>query len=195
VNDAAGPRAIASASFAAMSMPRPYPTAPDACRAWRWVTETVVLEECAVAGAHAFQLGEPTELWLTTVGGAPRQLIGLPSATRLGGLWQVGNRLVAGSFGPSEAEATWWDVGVGTTTSLSHGGTPDLTVVDVQGSELIAVSRTQEAGTALSIASLVAIDPVRGTTRTLFRADPAAASSLAVAPSSSGPPPQTGTGD
>lgn len=196
VNDAEGPHLIASADFAAMSMTSPYPARPEACRAWRWVTETEVLVECAKAGAHAFQLGEPSEFWLTTVGsGEPRQLSGLPSATRLGGLWQVGSRLVAASFGPSEAESAWWDVVYGGTTLLSHGGTPDLTVVDVLGSELIGVSRTQQADGIRSVTSLVAIDPVRGTTRTLVDTAPSAASSFALAPSSSGPPPQTSTGD
>ena len=196
VNDTTEPRLITSTTFAPMSLPSPYPARPGACRAWRWVTDTEALEECTTAGTHPFQLGEPSEFWLTTMGGGePRRLSGLPSSDRLGGLWQVGSQLVAGSFGPAESEASWWEVRVGGVTPLSHGDPSDLVVVDVQGSELIAILRTYDAERVRSVASLVAIDPVRGATRTLVSAAPAGASSFALEPSSSGLPPQTGTGD
>lgn len=197
LNDVAGPRAVATDRFTTVVLPAPYPNRPDACRAWMWVDDSEVLMECAPAGGTAFDLGSgDNEFWLVPVdAGAPRQLVGMPIPERLGGVWRVGDRLVAGMFGPSEREASWWAVTTDGLVPLSAGGSPELSVFDVRGSELLATLRPYSVEGEPTTPSIVAIDPVRGTTRTLAEGEAAWFTGLAVVPGRFAGLPQTTTGD
>ena len=76
----------------------------------------------------------------------------MPEAARLGGVWRVGDRLIAGTFGPTTA--AWYEILDDEVRPLS-GGTRQLEIYDVRGSELFAVLRPDGAA---AVASLVAID-------------------------------------
>ena len=171
VNDAAGPRAIATDGFTPSTLPVPYPDRRDACRARMWVDDTLLLMVCTAAGGTPFDVGGTgTELWLVPVdGGDPRQLVGLPAQGYLAGVWRVGDRLVAGNIEPGESEsaASWWEITDDGVVALSTGGPPGLEIQGVRGSEIVATSRPPSTEAAPATASLVAIDPVRGTTRTV----------------------------
>src|SRR4029079_4563763 len=110
LHDVAGPRVITTDGFSSVSLLAPYPDRPDACLAWMWVDESSVLLQCAAGGQSEFVLGSTsTEFWLAEVSTvSARLLVGMPEPARLGGVWRVGDRLVAGTFGTSEAEAAWW---------------------------------------------------------------------------------------
>ncbi|WP_315096091.1 hypothetical protein [uncultured Cellulomonas sp.] len=185
VHDVSGPRVITSDGFSSVSLLAPYPDRPDACAAWMWVDEATVLLECVTGGRSAYVLGSPsTEFWLAEVAtGSARLLLDMPEAARLGGVWRVGDRLVAGTFGTSEPEAAWWEVTEGGVVPLSAGGDPVVDVVDVRGSELIVV-RQQSTVTGVSTTSmLMAVDPVRGSSRPVVEGELAGMITLSVAPS------------
>lgn len=184
LNETTGPRAVTTDRLAPSALPAPYPDRPDACRAWMWVDDAEVLLECTPAGASTFSTSDASmEYWLVPVDGDdPRQLVGLPIPERLGGVWRVGDRLVAGSFGLTES-ASWWEVTDDGVVPLSAGGSPDLTVYAVRGSELLATLRPYAETAATASVQLVAIDPVGGTTRTVAEWEPAWYHGLTVAPS------------
>ncbi|WP_298455262.1 hypothetical protein [uncultured Cellulomonas sp.] len=194
VNAVSGPRVVAAGDLSAVATLAPYPDRPAACRAWGWVSDAEVLLECATGGTADYAVGDPSEFWVAPVSGPARLLAGMPPATRVGGVWRVGARLVAGLSGPTESEASWWEVGPDGVTPLSSGGTPAVTVVDVRGSELVAVQRSPW-GSDPSTATLVAVDPATGATRTLLATPDGDAPSVAVVPAAFGDPPQTHTGD
>ncbi|WP_426593564.1 hypothetical protein ACPPVS_17785 [Cellulomonas sp. McL0617] len=194
LNDVAGPTAVALDGLSPVALPSPYPARPAACRAWSWVDDDDVLMQCAHGGTDAFGLGVGSELWLVPVtSGSPRLLVGMPDAVSLGGVWRVGDRLIAGTFGPAEAQARWWEVDAEGVRPLAAGGDPNLFVYGVHGSEVLATLRPFSIdGPATS--SLVAIDPVAGTIRSLVTGSPGWFTSLGVTPALTGPP-QTQGGD
>ncbi len=196
LNTTTGPR-VASASDLATPTPlAPYPGRPEACRAWTWVDDTDLLLQCSTGGFAEFSITEPDEFWLAPAqGGAPRLLTGAPDQTRLGGVWRVGDRLVAGLSGPSEAEAAWWEVTAGGLTPLTAGGSPWVEVCGVRGNELLLSVQQYESGHSIVTTSLVALDPVRGTTRVLVQGDTAAFSFIDVVPVPFPRAPQTSVGD
>jgi hypothetical protein len=185
VNEAGGPRAVATDGFTTRTLSVPYPERLDACRARMWADDAQVLMECTTGGATAIGIGSgDTETWLAPVdGGDPRQVVGLPTQERVGGVWRVGDRLVAGSFGPSESAASWWEITDDGVEPLSTGGPPELEIQGVRGSEILATLRPLPTNGAPATASLVAIDPVQGTTRTVVAGDPAWYAELTVTPS------------
>jgi hypothetical protein len=161
-----------------------------------WVDDAEILVECAAGGGASFVVGQPSELWLARVGpGAPRLLAGMPDSRRLAGVWRVGDRLVAGTFGPTEAEAGWWEITAGGVVPLSTGGDPHLRVVDVRGAELVVVRQPYSEPGVPATTSLEAIDPVRGTSRVLADGDPGWFTTMAVSPARDAATPQTDTGD
>jgi hypothetical protein len=171
LNPTSGPAVLTSDDLAPVALAPPYPDLPDACRGWGWVAPGEVLLECDLGGARPYTPGMPTEFWLGSVGGdAPRPLTGMPGSTSLGGVWRVGDRLVAGTWGPREDRARWWEVVDGGLTPLSDGGTPEVDVVGVVGDRLLAV--TSEPGAARDegsrVSSLVVVDPLTGDTRSLL---------------------------
>jgi len=197
VNDAGYPKAFLTAGLQQIVLPKPYLGRLNACRVWMWADALHVLMECTPGGETDFALSSAdNELWLVRVdSGTPRRLVGLPVPERLAGVWRVGDRLVAGSFGPTESVASWWEITDDGVTPLSTGGSPALEVFDVRGSELLATLRPPAAADALATSSIVAIDPVRGTTRTIVAGEPAAYSGLGVGPRRYATPPQTSYGD
>ena len=193
VNDAAGPRALQSDGFSPLAMPAPYPERPAACRVWMWVGDTETLHECASDGSADFTLGSPSEFWLVPVGaGEARRLVGMPDAARLGGVWRMGDRLIAGTFGPSEAEAAWWEVTGSGVTLLASGGSADLMVVDVRGDGLIATERGSQEP---SVPAVVRVNPITGVTHRIVEGEPGFMASFGVVPRTYYAAPQVGTGD
>ncbi|MBB2924705.1 hypothetical protein [Cellulomonas cellasea] len=196
-NHATGPRALDADDWLELSMPSPYPGLPGACRVWMWVGDGEVLHECSAGGASAFAVPSTgTELWLVPVGaGTPRMLTGLPPVTELGGVWRVGDRVVAGAFGWNVTESTWWDVTEGTATRLSGGGSPSLRVVGVLGDELVVTDTPYGPDGDPLPRSIVAVDPVTGAVRTLVEGEPGGLSELTVLPATYASAPQTEVGD
>ncbi|GEA88051.1 hypothetical protein [Cellulomonas cellasea] len=196
LNDVAGPRALRTDRLTAIAMAAPYPDLPAACRAWMWVGPAKVLHECSVDGSGPFAVGAESEFWLVPVGGdQPRRLADMPAATSLGGMWRVGDRLVAGTFGPRESQARWWDVTDGRATPLSAGGAPGLRVAGVRGGELVATERPRPVGDEPTVDALVAVDPVTGVVRRLVEGEPGRSSAFGVAPEIVASAPQTEIGD
>jgi hypothetical protein len=194
VNDAAGVRAIRTDDVGPVALAVPYPQRPGACRAWTWVGDEVVLE-CGAGGGADFAVGSASEFWLVPAGGGDaRHLPGMPESTRLGGVWRVGDRLVAGTFGPTESSAGWWDVGGPEPELLASGGSATLDVVAVRDGEVIATDRPVGLDGASTVSALVAVDPLTGVQRRLVESAPAVLASFGVTPSGAVVP-QTGVGD
>jgi hypothetical protein len=196
VNEVTGPRAVEARGFTPSPLTLPYPDRPDACRAWMWVDDAQVLVECTLGGDGPFFVGAQSELWLAPAGPGPaRRLTGLdPHA--VGGVWRVGDRLVAGTFGPAEATAAWFDVTDGDAVPMGSGGSQDLWVFDVHGSELVATSRPYDRdGTGPRPSEIVAVDPATGAVRQLVVGEPAYYDAMGVSPARYPGAPQTGTGD
>jgi hypothetical protein len=196
VNEVTGPRAVEARGFTPSPLTLPYPDRPDACRAWMWVDDEQVLVECTLGGDGPFWVGAQSELWLAPAGpGQARRLDGL-DPHGVGGVWRVGDRLVAGTFGPTEATASWFDVTDGDPVPMGSGGTQDLRVFDVHGSELVAAARPYDRdGSGPRPSSIVAVDPVTGTVRQLVVGEPAYFESMAVSHVRYPGAPQTETGD
>ncbi|WP_448060753.1 hypothetical protein [Cellulomonas hominis] len=196
LNTTTGPRVVGASDLSAPTTIAPYPGHPEACRAWMWVDDTDLLLQCSAGGLTEFAITDPNEFWLAPAdGGTPHPLAGMPDQTRLGGVWRVGDRLVAGMFGPSEAEASWWEVTADGLTPLTAGGSQSVEVVQVRGAELLLSVRQDEPDHSVGTPSLVALDPVRGTTRTLVQGDAAAFSFIEVVPATFPLAPQTSVGD
>ena len=134
------------------------------------------------AATQSFAIGCPSEFWLAPVAAGPR---GCSSAcrtpTRLGGVWRVGDRLVAGTFGPTRGGGGWWEVTEGGVVPLSAAGDPEFEVVDVRGPSS-SCSPAQLDGGRAEHRVLVAVDPVRGSSRPLVEGEPAWMTAIGVVP-------------
>ncbi|MGY4644260.1 hypothetical protein [Cellulomonas sp. URHB0016] len=193
VNEESGPRAVDTREFAASPLVLPYPDRPDACRAWMWVDDEQVLLQCAAGGTDPYNVGIPSEFWVAPTGGGPAwQITGL-EPTRTGGVWHVGDRLVAGMFGHTEATASWFDVTDGHAEPLGAGGDPGLWVFDVHESRLLAMLRPYGSGADTS--SIVSVDPVTGTVRPLVVGEPSYFTGFGAVPDRFAFAPQTEGGD
>ncbi len=196
LNDTTGPRVVSAGDLSTPTPLTPYTGHPEACRAWMWVGDTDLLLQCSAGGLAEFSITEPNEFWLAPAdGGAPRLLAGTPDQARLGGVWRVGDRLVAGMYGPSEAKASWWEVTADGLTPLTAGGSQWVDVVEVRGAELLLSVQQYGSDHSMGTPSLVALDPVRGTTRVLVKGDTAAFSFIDVVPETFPQAPQTSVGD
>ncbi|MBO9556340.1 hypothetical protein [Cellulomonas sp.] len=194
VNDVTGVRAVRTDDLSAAPLPLPDPRRPGACRAWSWVGDDV-LQECTTGAADDFQIGAPSEFWLVPVdGGQPRAVPAMPEATRLGGVWLVGDRLVAGTFGPTESEAAWWDVGGATPTPLGAGGPQQIRVVAVQDGRLLTVEQPYSLHGPV-VSALVSVDPLTGTARRVVEGAPAKMTSFGAFPHVLPVGPQTDYGE